>query len=207
MPRRRNPWDAEPYYQLGLVLFGGERRRNRRRRTFEKAIEVNPRHAGAQVAAGRTDGHRQQRQEDRSRRQRSTRRRCWHCYPDRPRRFERPGDRGICDWGRLKARKRYLERALRKVAGPPEVVGGAGAGENGASTMLGALRRHSCRLPPNCRNRRTPEIYLGEFYLAHRQSAGGGAAVPPGAGHGSEKREPPHESWRDAGKGRADRSG
>jgi tetratricopeptide (TPR) repeat protein len=156
------PWDAEPYYQLGLAYLAGNDIRSAAA-DFRKATEVNPRHTGAQLklaelmAASRNTKTLEEAQKHAQA--------VLALLPNDP---DALNVLGVADLrlGKPESAQSHLEQALRQSPGHLKswvVLAQVKLARNDVAGAEKALLEASANLPKSPE----PKVYLGEFYLAH----------------------------------------
>jgi tetratricopeptide (TPR) repeat protein len=155
------PWDAEPYYQLGLS-FLAEGDVKSAAADFRKAVEVNPKHAGAQLqlaelmATGRDKSSLEEAQKHAQA--------VLGLQPDDPDALSVLGATDL-RLGKPESAQSYLERALRKSPSHLKswvVLAQVKLAQKDVAGAEKALIEASTRLPKSP----DPKIYLGQFYLS-----------------------------------------
>jgi tetratricopeptide (TPR) repeat protein len=154
------PWDAEPYYQLGLTYLAGGDFKSAAAE-FLKAVEVNPRHTGAQLSLAQMMAtSRDTKDLDAAQKHAQA---VLALRPDDP---DALNVLGLTDLrlGKLESAQSYMEQALRK--SPTHLNSWVGLSQvklalKDVAGAEKALLEASTRLPKSPAAR----IYLGEFYL------------------------------------------
>lgn len=155
------PWDAEPYYQLGLSYLA-EGDVKSAAADFRKAVEVNPRHTGAQLqlaelmATARDKNSLEEAQKHAQA--------VLALQPDDP---DALSVLGVTDLrlGNPDSAQSHLERALRKSPNHLRswaVLSEVKMARHDVAGAEKALQEASTRLPKSP----APKIYLGQFYLS-----------------------------------------
>jgi tetratricopeptide (TPR) repeat protein len=159
------PWDAEPYYKLGLSYLAGNDVKSAAA-DFRKATEVNPRHSGAQLKLAELMS--------RSRDRKSLEEAQKHAQavlallPDDP---DALNVLAVTDLrlGKAESAQSDLERALRKSPGSVQSWLGLSKVKLARNDVAGAenaLLQASTKAPKSPE----PGRYLGEFYLTHSRT-------------------------------------
>lgn len=156
------PWDAEPYYQLGLSYLAGNDFKSAAA-DFQKAAEVNPRHTGAQLKlAELMAGSRDKESIEEARTHAQA---VLTLLPDDP---DALNVLAVTDLrlGKPESAQSHLEQALRKSPNHLQswvVLAQVKLARNDVGGAEKALLQASDHLPKSAAAR----IYIGEFYLAH----------------------------------------
>jgi tetratricopeptide (TPR) repeat protein len=159
------PWDAEPYYQLGLSYFAGNDGRSAAA-NFRKAVEVNPRHTGAQLqlaqlmATARDKNSLEEAQKHAQA--------VLALQPDDP---DALSVLGVTDLrlGNPESAQSHLEQALRKSPNHLRawvVLSEVKMARHDVAGAEKALQEASTRLPKSP----DPKIYLGQFYVSQSRA-------------------------------------
>ena len=156
------PWDAEPYYQLGLSYLTGNDIKSAAAE-FKKATEVNPRHTGAQLKLAElmSRGRDGKSLEEAQKHAQAV----LALLPDDS---DALNVLAVTDLrlGKPESAQSWLERALRKSPGSVKSWVGLSQVKSARGDIAGAenaLLQASAKVP------KSPEArtYLGEFYVAH----------------------------------------
>ncbi len=159
------PWDAEPYYQLGLSYFAGSDFKSAAA-NFQKAVEVNPRHAGAQLRlAEMMATSRDKKDLDAAQKHAQA---ALALLPEDP---DALNVLGVTDLrlGKPESAQSWLERALRKSPNHLSswvAMAQVKLAQKDVAGAEKALQEASTRLPKSPE----PRTYLGEFYMAHARA-------------------------------------
>jgi cytochrome c-type biogenesis protein CcmH/NrfG len=165
MPRKAKPWDAEPYYQLGLSYFS-EGDVKSAAADFRKAVEVNPRHTGAQLQlAGLMATARDKNSLEKARK---------HAQAVLALQLDDPDALSVLGstdlrLGNPESAQSYLEQALRKSPNHLTswvVLSEVKIARHDVAGAENALLQASTRLPKSP----APKIYLGQFYLSQSRA-------------------------------------
>jgi tetratricopeptide (TPR) repeat protein len=159
------PWDAEPYYQLGLS-YSAEGDMRSAAAEFRKAVEVNPRHTGAQLQFAQllANGGDKKTIEEAQKHAQAV----LALKPDDPDALSVLGATDL-RLGNLDSAQSHFEQALRK--SPNHLASWAGLARvkmarHDVAGAEKALQEASTRLPKSP----TPKIYLGQFYLSQNRT-------------------------------------
>ena len=159
------PWDAEPYYQLGLS-FLGEGDAKSAAADFRKAVEVNPKHTEAQLqlaelmATGRDKKSLEEAQKHAQA--------VLALQPDDPDALSVLGATDL-RLGNPESAQSHLEQALRKSPNHLKswvVLAQVKMARHDVAGAEKALLEASSRLPKTP----APKIYLGQFYLSQSRA-------------------------------------
>ena len=155
------PWDAEPYYRLGLAYLAGGDFKSAAAEIL-KAVEVNPRHTGAQLRLAEMMATSRDKKDLEAAQKHAQA--VLALLPDDP---DALNVLGVTDLrlGKPESAQPYLEQALRKTPTHLNswvVLSQVKLARNDVAGAEKALLEAYTRLPKSP----APGIYLGEFYLA-----------------------------------------